>query len=129
MKSVGKIIYSPYTHLSSSKNWAVLMCDDEISRYYRHLFSVEFPWKGKLIRPVWGAHISWIRNERIPNDYLWGLDDGKIVEFDYEGGVKDNGVSFWLNVTCDHLLHLRNMYNLRSYPRFGLHLSIGKLYF
>lgn len=126
MKSYGKILYSPRTHLNSSQSWAILSCDDEICKYYRYLFYKEFPYKGKLIRPVWGAHISFIRNEKV-NSKLWKLDDNKIVEFEYEDGVKDNGEYFWLRVSCPYLLDLREKYNLARVPKFGLHLTVGRI--
>ena len=131
MKSIGKLVYSPRTHLSSSQNWIVLMCDDEISKYYRHLFSKDYPYLngsrvGKLTRPVWGAHVSVIRGERIPNMNLWGIDANKIIEFEYEGGVIDNGEYYWLKVKCPILSDLRNKYGLSSDPRFGFHLTIGR---
>src|ERR1700690_2937079 len=113
MKSVGKIIYSPRTHLSSSEKWVILACDDEISKYYRYLFYKEYPWKGKLTRPVWGAHVSFIRNERISNYKLWRLDENKKVDFEYEAGVQDNGEYYWLKVKCDYLLDLRDKYGLK----------------
>ena len=127
MKSLGKIIYSPRTHLKSSDKWAILSCDDEISKYYRYLFYKEFPWKGKLTRPVWGSHISFIRNEFITNFDLWKLDNNKIVEFEYDGGVEDNGEYFWLKVRCPYLFDLREKYNLKREPKFGLHLTIGRI--
>lgn len=126
MQSTGKLIYSPRTHLSSSERWLVLMCDDEISRYYRHLFYTEYPWLGKLTRPVWGTHISIIRGEKIPNYNLWRLDENKIVNFEYEPGVKDNGEYYWLKVKCDYLLDIRQKYGLPRSPQFGLHLTIGR---
>lgn len=131
MKSIGKLVYSPRTHLSSSEKWAVVMCDDEISRYYRYLYSKEYPYLNsgfsiKLTRPVWGAHISLIRNERIPDPKLWRLDEGKIIEFDYEGGVIDNGEYYWLKVSCPYLADLRQKMGLPREPRFGLHLTIGR---
>jgi hypothetical protein len=131
MKSIGKIVYSPRTHLSSSEKWLVVMCDDEISRYYRHLYSKEYPYLNgdrstKLTRPVWGAHISCIRGEFIPNMKLWGLDANKVIEFDYEGGVLDNQEYYWLKATCPYLLDLREKYGLSREPRFGLHLTIGR---
>lgn len=125
MKSIGKLIYNPRTHLSSSERWLIIACDDEISKYYRHLFYVETPWLGKLTRPVWGAHISVIRGEKIPNN-LWRLDENKIIEFEYEGGVQTNGEYYWLNVTCPYLLNLREKYSLPREPRYGLHLTIGR---
>lgn len=126
MKSIGKLVYSPRTHLSSSERWLVLMCDDEISKYYRYLFNREYPWKGKLTRPVWGTHISIIRGEFIPNFKLWGLDANKLVDFEYEGGVIDNGEYYWLKAKCPVLSELRLKYGLSKEPRFGFHLTIGR---
>jgi hypothetical protein len=126
MKSIGKLVYSPRTHLSSSERWLVMMCDDEISSYYRSLFYREYPWKGKLTRPVWGTHISVIRGETIPQTELWGLDANKIVEFEYESGVIDNKEYYWLKVRCPYLSELRVKYGLSLEPRFGFHLTIGR---
>jgi hypothetical protein len=126
MKSIGKLIYDPRSHIGSSGNWLVLMCDDEISKYYRHLFYKEYPWLGKLTRPVWGTHVSIIRGEYIPNYNLWGLDKNKILEFEYEPGIKDNGEYYWLNVKCDALLDIREKYGLLRLPKFGLHLTVGR---
>jgi hypothetical protein len=126
MKSVGKLVYSPSSHLGNSQKWLVLMCDDAISEYYRCLFRREFPWKGKLTRPVWGAHVSIIRSEYIPKFHLWGLDNGKSVEFDYLGGVESNDEYYWLKVECPYLADLRVKYGLSPEPRFGFHLTIGR---
>lgn len=131
MKSIGKLIYSPRSHLGSNEKWLVLMCDDEISSYYRHLFTKEYPYLngeriGKLTRPVWGTHISIIRGERIPNQKIWGKDANKIVEFEYEPGVLDNQEYYWLKAKCDYLSQLREAYGLNPEPRFGFHLTIGR---
>jgi hypothetical protein len=126
MKSIGKLTYSPKSHLGSNEKWLVLMCDDSISQYYRSLFYREYPWKGKLTRPVWGTHISIIRGERIPNFQLWGLDTNKIIEFEYEGGVLDNNEYYWLKTKCPYLSDLRIKYGLTPEPRFGFHLTIGR---
>ena len=126
MKSIGKLIYSPRTHLASSDRWLVLMADDELCKYYCSLFYKDFPYLGKLARPVFGAHISVIRGERIPNNHLWGLDNNKIVEFDYDAGVEDNGEYYWLKVKCDYLCSIRDKYGLNPYPQFGYHLTVGR---
>jgi hypothetical protein len=126
MKSIGKLVYSPRTHLASSERWLVMMCDDEISRYYRTMFYSEYPWMGKLGRPVWGTHISVIRGEYIPNNQLWGLDSNKLVEFEYDGGVIDNKEYYWMKVRCLYLSNLRVTYGLPPEPRFGFHLTVGR---
>jgi hypothetical protein len=127
MKSIGKIIYSPYSHLLSSKNWAIVSCDDEIARYYRYLYIKEFPSQHKLVKPVWGAHISWIRNEYIPNLKKWKISNNEIIEYEYDSNVQTNGKFFWLKVKCDYLLDLRSQYGLNRDPKFGLHLTIGRI--
>jgi hypothetical protein len=133
VKSTGKLIYSPHSHLGKSDNWATIFCDDEISTYYRHLFIKQYPYlngfnKGiKLSRPVWGSHISFIRgDEKIPS-HIWGLDNNKIIEFEYQPEVKDNGTYFWLNVNCPYLLDLREELGLPRKPKMRLHLTIGIL--
>lgn len=125
MKSYGKLIYSPRSHLGSNKDWVVLMCDDEISKYYRTLFSKEFPWKKKLNRPIWGAHVSVIRGESVPNKHLWGLNANQIIEFDYEPGVIDNDKFYWLKARCKTLSDLRIKYGLSKNPQFGFHLTLA----
>ena len=130
MKSTGKLVYSPRSHLGSTKNWIVLMCDDEISKYYRHLYTMEYPYlngikTGKLTRSIWGSHISVTRGENIPNIKLWGLSANKMVDFEYEPGVLDNKLYYWLKVRCPFLSELREQYGLSREPRYGFHLSIG----
>lgn len=130
MKSIGKLIYSPKTHLASSKDWAILSCDDEFSKYYRHLYelnnkALNSSYCGKLVRPVWGAHISCIRNEKITTNN-WGISANKTFEFEYEPGVSDNKEYFWLNVKCPAISEIRLKYNLSPFPKFGFHLTIGR---
>ena len=125
IKSIGKLVYSPRSHLANPQKWLVLMCDDGISEYYRHLFYKEYPWKGKLTRPVWGAHISVIRGE-YTDPKLWQLDSGKIIDFEYEDGVLDNEEYYWLKVRSNYLSNLREKYGLSREPKFGFHLTIGR---
>jgi hypothetical protein len=127
MKSIGKLIYSPRSHLAVSGRWLVVMCDDEISKYYRSLFYMQYPWLGKLTRPVWGTHISVIRNERVPNNHLWKKDNGKIIKFEYEPGVISNGEYYWLKVKCPELKQIREKLGLKPYPKFGFHLTVGRV--
>ena len=125
-RSIGKLIYSPRSHLGDASRWLVLMADDELCKYYCSLFYREFPYFGKLARPVFGAHISVIRGERVPNYNLWRLDENKIIEFEYEPGVNSNGEYYWLKVHCEYLYDLREKYGLHRSPQFGLHLTVGR---
>jgi hypothetical protein len=130
MKSIGKITYSPRSHLGSNDKWAAVLCDDEISKYYRHLFTKQYPYlngerTGKIGRPIWGAHISFCRGFEKPNPKLWRADEGKLIEFEYEGGVLDNNTYYWLRVNCPALLDLREKLGLSRVPKFGLHMTIG----
>jgi len=127
MKSIGKLIYSPRSHLGDPTKWLIVSCDDEICKYYSYLYSKEFPWLNKINRCIWGSHISIIRNEFVPNHHLWGLDGNKIIEFEYEAGVKDNGEFYWLSVKCEYLCELRIKYGLSPYPKYGYHLTIGRI--
>ena len=128
--SIGKLVYNPATHLSSSKNWIVLMCDDEISRYYCSLYEKQYFYKngeytGKIKRPVWGAHISVVRNEIYD---LKNVNKKKqFFKFEYEPGVLDNKEYFWLKVYSDELVAFRKSLNLSSFPTFGFHLTIGRI--
>lgn len=130
MQSVGKIIYSPASHIGDNSRWAILACDDGISEYYRRLYDLEQPpyLNGnralKMIRPVWGSHISWLRGNEVGLKQ-WGIDAGKMIDFEYEPGVMDNGMYYWLRVKCPYLLELREKMGLPARPKYGLHLTIG----
>lgn len=127
IKSSGKLIYNPKTHLRNSDRWLILACDEELASYYRALYRQEFFYRPKLMRPVFGAHISIIRGEKIPNYELWGLGKDKTVSFEYEDGVRTNGEYYWLKVHCPELEGLRVAYGLSPHPQFGFHLTVGRI--
>jgi hypothetical protein len=129
-KSTGKIVYSPDSHLGSSKNWAILKCDDNIGAYYRSLYQQQYKalnggYKLRIIKPIFGAHISYIRNSDTPNLKYWGKNEGKIIEFKYQPGVLDNGKYFWLKIECPFLSELRMQLGLSPQPLYAFHLTIG----
>lgn len=125
-KASGKLVYSPKTHLRNSERWLVMMVEDELAKYYCTLFRREFPWLPKLQRPVWGTHVSVVRGEKIPNHDAWGFASNKIINFEYEPGVSDNGEYYWLKVQCDELAAVRELFGLKREPQFGFHLTIGR---
>lgn len=127
-KSIGKIIYSPKSHVGAPNKWAIVSCDDEISKYYRHLFFKQYPFLNgynlgkKLQRPIMGAHISFVRNE---SSKLWNIDNYKLIEFEYSHDIYSNGQYFWAKVECPALLDLREKIGLCRFPNVDLHLTIG----
>jgi hypothetical protein len=126
-KSSGKLVYSPKTHLRNADRWLILQCDEQLAAYYRALYRQEWFYRPKLIRPVWGSHISVLRGEKIPNADLWGLGANSIIQFEYEPGVKSNGEYYWLTVHCEELKGVRLAYGLSPEPQFGFHLTIARI--
>lgn len=106
-------------------DWLLLQVDDEIARYYaaqiQKRFDIPLHWRSK-----WGAHVSVIRGETLPNPERWGWDDGRKVKIDYTHQIYSNADHWWLNVRCDELADIRSSYGLPTNKRF-FHLTIGRL--
>lgn len=127
-KSFGTIRYSPkLLGGQSEKWWVVLDCDEELSKYYRHLYKINAYNTKVLLMPAWKSHITIVRNEEPSQKEPWERHAGCIVEFDYSSEVETNGAYFWLPVTSDYLLDFREELGLPRNPLFPLHLSIGHL--
>src|SRR5271165_1486146 len=99
-KSSGKLVYNPRTHLKQNEKWVVLLCEEDLTLYYKQ----EFFYRPALQRPIWGAHCSLVRNEKIINQDAWEFSANKFIDFEYEPGVKDNGNYYWLKIYSDELL-------------------------
>jgi len=126
-KSKGTLQYSPQSIGASEKWWLILYCDAQLGAYYRRLYEYEHRRCRKLQTPGWKDHVSVVRNEEPDDQYkpLWNKYDGLEVEFEYEAIVRDNDIYFWLEVTCDFLLDLREELGLPRNPEFDLHLTVG----
>jgi len=130
--SIGRLCYSVKREGSDQKWWAILDCDPEIGRYYRHLYRLHHRFCRKLDRPFWGPHITVCRNERPDEEYLhlWGQYESELVEFHYLSGVKDNygperyRTFYWLDVLCPRLDEIREELGLGP-PARSYHLTIG----
>ena len=116
-QTVGKLQYVD--------DWLLLRVDDEIARYYaemiRKRFDINLHWKSK-----WGAHVSVIRGENLPNKDGWGNDEGREVSIKYTHDIYTNNTHWWLNVLCDELADIRTSYGLPTNKRF-FHLTIGRI--
>ena len=127
MQTTGKLRYSPSPLGGRELNkwWLVVDCDKQIGRYYRALYDLEHNHCRKLQRAAWEEHISVVRNEEPPSKKLWGKHEGRVIEFEYEPPVKNDGLFFWLDVICPELFDIREELGLPRDPEFGFHLTIG----
>jgi hypothetical protein len=124
--SYGKLIYDPKTKNYYDEWWLLMECCPDIINYYKQMIEREM--NIKLNKPMWGSHVSIIRGEEPINDLkqIWGYNEGMIVPFkciklDY------NEDYWWLDVESDMIFDIRSSYGLQERPRFGLHLTIGKV--
>lgn len=107
-------------------NWALLICDDEISSYYtwhlkRHGWETFSNDKG-----LWGTHISVMKGEEIPNPTNWGKYEGYEVEFHYNHIIRfDNGKHAWIDIYSEDLSAIREELGFTFKPWY--HLTIGRL--
>ena len=124
-KSSGKLVYDPVfeNQRETKPFWLMLQCDDELARFYRYLLFKERCVKLNE-KCIWGAHISIIRGER-PLTGWWGKNNGKEIEFETDGIVRDDGRYYWMNVDCLELSRIRVSYGLPYKPFFDFHLTIG----
>lgn len=106
--------------------WALLVCDDEISRYYTwHLkrFGIQLHPNDK---GLWGTHISILKGDPVPNPANWGKYDGYEIEFNYNHIVRfDNGKHAWVDIYSEDLSIIRQMLGFEAKPWY--HLTVGRL--
>lgn len=106
--------------------WALLICDDELARYYawqlkKHGVEVYPNDKG-----LWGTHVSVLKGAVPENQINWGKYEGYEVEFHYNHLIRyDNGKHAWVDVYSEDLSYIRQELGFDSKPWY--HLTIGRL--
>lgn len=133
----GRVNYDPHrgTMRGNTKNWCVIDCDREITRYNRWWLNKE---KHLILnQPAWDAHISVVRGERLSRDaqLLWKKYHGKRVDFMYEhGDIQTSpdpdapGTFFWVRVHCPLVDRIRSELGLRTSWKTH-HMTIGRTYY
>lgn len=134
LKSTGTFRYSPTLNGSlmrrdggTTRWWLIIDCDEELSRYLRHLYFLSTYRTTTVQSPLWGPHISVIRGEEPPHKEAWEKLDGQEVEFEYEPLVQEGQGYLWVAVQCEPALSLREELGLSREPDPPLHLTIGNL--
>ena len=111
----------------TTKWWLILECDREIGRYLRHLFEVAAHHTQRLQEPLWGAHVSVVRDEEPPNAELWEQLEGRQVCLEYDCEIElVNGFAV-APARCKDALDYREALGLPREPKYPLHLTIGNL--
>lgn len=125
--STGILQYDPGRGLKHFDPWwALLTCDDELSRYYawqlkKHGVEVYPNDKG-----LWGTHVSVLKGDVPPNQSNWAKYDGFEIEFHYNHLIRyDNGKHAWVDVYSEDLSYIRQELGFDSKPWY--HMTIGRL--
>jgi len=106
--------------------WALLLCDDELARYYSWLLKR----RGVEIFPndkgLWGTHVSVLKGDVPPDTSKWAKYEGYEVEFHYNHLVRyDNGKHAWTDVYSEDLSAIRQELGFDAKPWY--HLTVGRL--
>lgn len=125
-KSYGKLLYDPRKKNYYDDWWLLLECCPEIISYYKNMIEKEL--KIKLNKPMWGSHISIIRGEEPRGDLkqIWGYNQDMIIPFKCIKLDCDENY-WWLDIESERIFEVRSSYGLSERPRFGLHLTIGRI--
>ena len=65
--------------------------------------------------------------EEPPARELWRARHGERVEFSCASAPETDGSFYWLTVTCEELLDLRESLGLPRAPRHPFHLTLGRI--
>ena len=130
--SAGTFRYSPKNNGSMRRRdggttewWLVIDCDPELGRYFRHLYQ-RSRWNTVVPRePLWGVHISVVRDEQPPAMSAWKSLEGQAVEFDFAEEVTDMEGYLWVAVGCEVALDHRVELGLEREPWPPLHMTVG----
>ena len=107
--------------------WMILRCSPEIGRYVRHLCAVHSHYITQLSEPLWGTHVSVIRDEEPTDPTLWKSLEGESVPLRYSNEVAIYGTYAVIPVECPEALSYREPLGLPRDPAYPLHMTIGNL--
>ena len=118
---IGSPLYEP--------NWCIMLCDEEISSYYRWFLTKEGIETHKP-NTVWKFHVSVIKGEEpLKNKDQWRKFNNQKISFHYGNFVSySNGRHAWLNCYSDELSDIRDFYGLETNgKKLKYHMTLGRL--
>lgn len=153
-KTYGTLKYDPVMRKIKNPWWALLMCDEGLSSFYRHLtmldrtvtvisddwllsrnlFVPNNSWKIKIpyarvIRPDWGTHVSVVRGEKPLNESAWKKYNNKRFKIIYNPEfASTNGKHWWFRIKSPELEELRLELGLSRQPTYFDKLTGEKKY-
>ena len=107
--------------------WMIVECDRGIGALFRALYYAHSHRIRSLNEPLWGTHVSIIRDEQPTIMDDWKSLDGKPVEIKYTNRVEFHSGYAVVPAECDALLDYRSSLGLPRQPEFPLHMTIGNL--
>ncbi|RKZ54677.1 MAG: hypothetical protein DRR16_13710 [Candidatus Parabeggiatoa sp. nov. 3] len=135
-KSTGIFRYSPPLNRhgtlirrdgQTTKWWLIIECDPELGRYLRYQFKIKTYQTQSVQAPLWGTHISVIRNEEPPLKTNWEKLQAQEIEFEYDSTIQETEGYLWVAVQCEAALKHRAELGLSPEPELPLHLTLGNL--
>jgi hypothetical protein len=127
----GGLVYSPKrlgTHVSPNW-WIIAQCDKEIGYYLRNLYAIRVFRTNKLIRSVWGEHVSIVRNEEPDNDKVaqyWEKYSGRNIQMRIFLEPTTDGHWWWLPAISEAACVIRTQLGLTRNPEIPFHLTFGR---
>ncbi|MEM7015267.1 MAG: hypothetical protein AAF585_27740 [Verrucomicrobiota bacterium] len=111
----------------STEWWMILRCDREIGAYLRKLYAMSTHGVSELQEPLWGTHVSVIRDEEPPNLDRWRELEGAELTVRYSQVVEIHSSYAVVQAQCDEALDYRESLGLSREPELPLHMTIGNL--
>lgn len=109
----------------STDGWLIIQCDPDVGRYLRRLRMLERRAAPPLADPLWGAHVSVVLGETLPDPRHWNDREGRVVEFEYVHPPREVDPYAFFPVICEDALEYRESLGLPREPRWPLHLTFG----
>jgi hypothetical protein len=110
-------------------NWCLLLCDEEIARYYSWFLNKE---KIEILKPnsIWSFHASVIKGEEpTKNKENWAKFDKQKITIHYGNFINySNGRHAWISAYSDELSDIRDFYGLNTNgKKLKYHMTLGRL--